>query len=277
MKESLTFAAQLYKVASPNELTAVIDGVLSSMGLDSCADVRCAGLSGGQKRRLSIAIALLKQPAVLFLDEPTSGLDSASSTAVAAEMQRVARDEGVIVVCTIHQPSTVVYSGFDQVMILSRGREAFTGRLPDAVPYFDSIGYPLPAATNPSEHFLDIVNSDFSDEDEVRGILDLWQTRKAEYTDDIGETKKGLSTCEDCGLMDEVKIVFKRQMLLVTRDPVLYIGRAAIFAVGTLVFALVYKNSREDTQSQSQNKFWCNSKFTGFFAVTRTDINSFLK
>mmetsp|Transcript_20898 Transcript_20898/g.29039 ORF Transcript_20898/g.29039 Transcript_20898/m.29039 type:complete len:395 (-) Transcript_20898:169-1353(-) len=143
-------------------------------------------------------------------------------------------------------------------MILSRGREAFTGRLPEAVSYFESIGYPLPPATNPSEHFLDIVNSDFSDEDEVRGILDKWQIRKTEYTEDIGQIKQGVSESEKCNLLVEAKIVLRRQILLVTRDPVLYIGRALIFAVGTLVFGLVYKNSRDDVQAQSQNKFWCN-------------------
>jgi ABC-type multidrug transport system ATPase subunit len=263
VRESLSFAAQLYNAAAGNDLTAVVDGVLGSMGLESCADDRCSGLSGGQKRRLSIGIALLKQPAVLFLDEPTSGLDSASSTAVAAEMQRVAQDEGVIVVCTIHQPSTKVYNGFDQVMILSRGREAFTGRLNEAVGYFESIGYPLPPATNPAEHFLDIVNSDFSDEDEVRGILDKWQTRKAEFSEDIGQIEQGISESEKCNLVKEVKIVLRRQMLLVSRDPVLYIGRALIFAVGTFVFGLVYKNSRDDVQAQSQNKFWCNVWFIG--------------
>lgn len=68
-------------------------------------------------------------------------------------------DERLIIVCTIHQPSTKVYNGFDEVMILSKGREAFTGDVHDAIPYFNDIGSPCPANTNPAEFFLDLVNS----------------------------------------------------------------------------------------------------------------------
>lgn len=75
------------------------------------------------------------------------------------EIVRVAKDERLIIVCTIHQPSTKVYNGFDKVMILSKGREAFAGDVTDAIPYFDSIGSPCPANTNPAEFFLDLVNA----------------------------------------------------------------------------------------------------------------------
>ena len=85
----------------------------------------------------------------LFTDEPTSGLDAAAAEKIMQEIVSVARSENLIVMCTIHQPSTKVYNGFDQVMILSKGREAFTGDVKDAAPYFDSIGYPLPVQTNP--------------------------------------------------------------------------------------------------------------------------------
>ena len=101
--------------------------MISKMGLDTCAHTRAARLSGGQKRRLSLAIARLKHPTLLFLDEPTSGLDAAAASNIMKEIIRVAREERLIILCTIHQPSTKVYDGFDQVMILSQGREAFAG------------------------------------------------------------------------------------------------------------------------------------------------------
>ena len=74
--ETLRYAAELYDVAASDEIDGVVDSVITKMGLASCVDTRNASLSGGQRRRLSIGIALLKQPTLLFLDEPTSGLVS---------------------------------------------------------------------------------------------------------------------------------------------------------------------------------------------------------
>lgn len=67
------------------------------------------------------------------------------------EIVRVAKEERLIICCSIHQPSTKVYNGFDQLMILSRGREAFRGDLKDAPHYFESIGCPVPDQMNPAE------------------------------------------------------------------------------------------------------------------------------
>ena len=66
------------------------------------------GLSGGQKKRLSIAMELVNQPSVLFLDEPTSGLDSRTAGSVVAAVRKVAREHGLTVVTTIHQPPAEV-------------------------------------------------------------------------------------------------------------------------------------------------------------------------
>ena len=63
-------------------------------------------------------------------------------------------------------------------MILSRGREAYSGKATDAVDYFASIGYPIPAHTNPAEFFLDLVNDDFVDKAEVNKVLDQWAEKK---------------------------------------------------------------------------------------------------
>ena len=87
-----------------------------------------AGLSGGQKRRLSLAVALLSNPLVLFLDEPTSGLDAAAAASIMRFLKELAVAANIAIVCTIHQPSSAVYNGFDRVMLLSGGKVAFLVR-----------------------------------------------------------------------------------------------------------------------------------------------------
>ena len=122
--------------------------MLTKMGLLSCAETKCGnqfvkGLSGGQKRRLSLAIALLKKPAVIFLDEPTSGLDAAASAGVMKFVTDIAAKEKLIILCTIHQPSAKVFHGFDQVMLLSAGKVAYCGKASLAEKYFEGIGHKM--------------------------------------------------------------------------------------------------------------------------------------
>jgi ABC-type multidrug transport system ATPase subunit len=73
------------------------------------------GLSGGERRRLSIAAGILAAPAVLFVDEPTSGLDSFAALSIMAQLQRIAGDPGRVVICTIHQPRSAIWEMVDRV------------------------------------------------------------------------------------------------------------------------------------------------------------------
>ncbi|KAL7574130.1 hypothetical protein ACA910_014815 [Epithemia clementina (nom. ined.)] len=263
-RETLKYAAQLYGVVAKSEEDALVDEIISKMGLMVCADTANARLSGGQRRRLSIGLALVKQPRVLFLDEPTSGLDAASAMNIMQEIVRVAKEERIITVCTIHQPSTKVYNNFDQVMIMSRGRIAYVGEKNDAVPYFDSIGHSLPHNTNPAEFFLDLVNSDFSDEAAVAGILDMWeekgeggvQSSHHSTGKGVDNDQEGVVNLEKKAMAPEILILFRRHFTLIVRDPILYIGRCLVFFVSCLIFSLVYLKARKDDQDQVQNKFW---------------------
>ena len=182
-EETVSYAAQLYLGKDGAGVRDVVDTVIRKMGLESCRSTKVGnpfiqGLSGGQKRRLSIALALIKQPTLMFLDEPTSGLDAAAAANIMREITTLAQEENLCIVATIHQPSSKVYQRFDQVMILSGGREAFCGKVGDTKPYFEKLGYPLVDDTNPAEFFLDLVNDDFVDQAEVDKILDVWEAAK---------------------------------------------------------------------------------------------------
>jgi ABC-type multidrug transport system ATPase subunit len=101
------------------------------MGLQDCADRMVGnwhlrGISGGEKKRLSIAIEILTRPHLLFLDEPTSGLDSASAFFVIQTLRNIARD-GRTIISSIHQPSSEVFALFDDLFLLSGGETVYFG------------------------------------------------------------------------------------------------------------------------------------------------------
>jgi len=183
------------------------------------------------------------------------------------EIVRVAKDEHLVVICTIHQPSTKVYNGFDQVMILSKGREAFSGNVKDAAPYFEKIGQTVPPSTNPAEHFLDVVNSDFSSDEQVDRILNTWEELRPEaghsshhkkgFGDDA-EGQLGVTDVKRAPLRKEAAIMFRRSALLILRDPILYTGRCIVFLVANTIFSLVYLKARKYDQDQALNKMWIN-------------------
>lgn len=268
-REALQYAAELYHVAAPSDIPQRVDDIIEKMGLNVCSETKCARLSGGQQRRLSIGMALLKQPKVLILDEPTSGLDAASAENIMLEIVRVAKAEKLIIMCSIHQPSSKVYNGFDQLMILSRGREAFSGDLKAAPGYFESIGCPVPSKMNPAEHYLDLVNADFSSEEEVTRLLDCWEERNPEMTASVSvhggdeDEPEGVTGGRHRSFMAEVRIMFRRHGALIARDPVLYLGRCLMILVSNLIFAFVYWNAREYDQSQAVNKHFLNTWLAG--------------
>ncbi|KAJ6316635.1 hypothetical protein OIU78_019839 [Salix suchowensis] len=167
VKETLTYSAHLRlpNTMTKEEITSVIENTIMNMGLQDCAENKVGnwhlrGLSGGEKRRLSISLEILTQPSVMFLDEPTTGLDSASALFVIQALKNIALD-GRIVVCSIHQPSSYIFDLFDDLCLLSSGETIYFGEAKLAVKFFAEAGFPCPTRRNPSDHFLRCINSDF--------------------------------------------------------------------------------------------------------------------
>ncbi|KAG2567593.1 ABC transporter G family member 11-like isoform X1 [Panicum virgatum] len=164
---------------------ALVEGTIIEMGLQDCADTvignwHLRGVSGGEKRRVSIALELLMRPRLLFLDEPTSGLDSSSAFFVTQTLRGLARD-GRTVIASIHQPSSEVFELFDMLFLLSSGKTVYFGQASQACEFFASAGFPCPPLRNPSDHFLRCVNSDF---DKVKATLKGSMKARIERSDD---------------------------------------------------------------------------------------------
>ncbi|KAF0913788.1 hypothetical protein E2562_024876 [Oryza meyeriana var. granulata] len=168
VREAVHYSAQLQL---PSGMTAAAkreraEETLREMGLEGAADTRIGGwahrgISGGQRRRVSICMEILTRPALLFLDEPTSGLDSAASYHVVSRIARMARREGMTVVAAVHQPSTEVFGLFHGLCLLAYGNTVFFGPATDTNQFFAQSGFPCPSLMNPCDHFLRTINKDF--------------------------------------------------------------------------------------------------------------------
>ncbi|RLM84561.1 ABC transporter G family member 11 [Panicum miliaceum] len=176
VREAVHYSAQLQLPAAMPAAAKRerAEETLREMGLEGAADTRIGGwmhkgISGGQRRRVSICMEILTRPALLFLDEPTSGLDSAASYHVVGRIARLARREGMTVVAAVHQPSSEVYGLFAGLCLLAYGRTVFFGPAAETSQFFALSGFPCPSLMNPSDHFLRTINKDF-DKDIEEGM-----------------------------------------------------------------------------------------------------------
>ncbi|CAG2114057.1 unnamed protein product [Medioppia subpectinata] len=165
-----------------------VNQVLQELGLVKCADTKIGapdgekGISGGEKKRLAVASELLTNPSILFLDEPTSGLDSFMAYNI-VEVLRDMAQTGRTIVCTIHQPSSEVFSLFNQLLLMADGRVAYLGKSENAIEYFSSLGLNCPNNYNPSDFYIKQLSVIPGKEVESKQKLNVCQKTKIEICD----------------------------------------------------------------------------------------------
>ncbi|XP_015057947.1 ABC transporter G family member 11-like [Solanum pennellii] len=176
VKETICYSAQLQlpQSMSLERKKERAEETIKEMGLQEAMNTRIGGwslkgLSGGQKRRVSICIEILTRPKLLFLDEPTSGLDSAASYHVMNRIIKIAQQDMRTIVASIHQPSSEVFELFDNLCLLSYGKTIYFGSTSKANEFFAVNGFPCPYMRNPSDHYLRTINKDFDDIEEGLG------------------------------------------------------------------------------------------------------------
>ncbi|MEZ5012631.1 MAG: ATP-binding cassette domain-containing protein, partial [Bacteroidales bacterium] len=143
--ENLYYAACLcFRDKSKAEITGLVDHTLQTLGLYEKRDLKVGTplnkvISGGQRKRLNIALELIREPSVLFLDEPTSGLSSRDSENV-IDLLRELTFKGKLVITVIHQPSSEIFKMFDRILILDQGGELiYSGNPIEALIYFKTL------------------------------------------------------------------------------------------------------------------------------------------
>ncbi|XP_058466216.1 ATP-binding cassette subfamily G member 4 isoform X2 [Malaya genurostris] len=151
-------ACQL-KIKGKSDYNETITTVLSDLNLNHRRNVTADRLSGGERKRLSIALEMVANPSIFFLDEPTSGLDEVT----AATCVRLFRDlakQGRTVVCTIHQPSASIFALFDHIYVIARGQCVFQGSPKAVVPFLSHMQIECPRHYNPADFIIEICDSE---------------------------------------------------------------------------------------------------------------------
>ena len=146
------------------ERDGAVSECLSVLGIDGIKDELIGdehrrGISGGQKRRLTLARGLVGGSQIVFADEPTSGLSSTDAETVVRAMRVASLRLGVVFVTVIHQPREEVAKLFDRLLLLTScpGRMVYNGPFDQAAAYFAKAGHPVPQRCNPADYYLDII------------------------------------------------------------------------------------------------------------------------
>ncbi|CAK4617831.1 unnamed protein product [Aphanomyces euteiches] len=254
VKEHLMYQAELRmgKTFNAVEREARVDYVIDELGLTKCrdsqiggvADVR--GLSGGERKRLSFATEILTNPSLLFVDEPTSGLDSFMAESVVLQLQKLAR-EGRTVIATIHQPSSELYTLFDQLYLLSGGQTVYNGKASEAVDYFAALGHQCPTYMNPTDYFMRqiIVLDPHSDAaTRVDGLVKAWKSHNSAvvesgFTLELPDDSKTYESSH-LGVCGQLSLLCKRNVTRLVRDTLGFKARVGQTLFIALIVGLIY-------------------------------------
>lgn len=170
VREALTFSALLRQPTkySRQEKLDYVNTVIGLLDMEEYADavigVPGEGLNVEQRKRLTIGVELAARPQLLlFLDEPTSGLDSQTSWSICNLMEKLTQN-GQAILCTIHQPSAMLFQRFDRLLLLSKGKTIYFGDIgknaDTLVRYFTRNGaHQLPIGKNPAEYMLEVIGT----------------------------------------------------------------------------------------------------------------------
>ncbi|EFA02729.1 Protein white-like Protein [Tribolium castaneum] len=260
--ENMQIAADLKlgPEVSQREKTETIEEILKWLGLSKTMNTKAAGLSGGQKKRLSIALELINNPTVMFLDEPTTGLDSSSCSQCIKLLKDLAR-QGRTIVCTIHQPSASLFQLFDQVYVLAAGRCLYQGSTTNLVPFLNDVKYPCPQYHNPADFVIELACEEYGPEIIDTMVATTENGSSVAYFDKevvptlkrpiAGGNSAKTSSDDESGLQatssyNQLKVLLRRGYIKTKRDQTLTYMRLMVNASVGLMLGTLYWQAGSD-------------------------------
>ncbi|XP_045171648.2 uncharacterized protein LOC123533818 isoform X2 [Mercenaria mercenaria] len=150
-----------------------VDEIINMLDIRKCVntiigDMFERGLSGGEKKRVSIACELLTDPDILLIDEPTSGLDSSTALTLIKQMKTFAAQYNKTIIVSVHQPSSQIYHTFDSLLLMASGKVVyFGGAQEEPLEFFEQVGLNCGEMYNPADFFLEVLTVDQAKIDEI--------------------------------------------------------------------------------------------------------------
>ncbi|GAB2226646.1 hypothetical protein Drorol1_Dr00022461 [Drosera rotundifolia] len=271
VRETLSLAAelQLPQISSMESRDEYVNSLLFKLGLVSCADsvvgdAKVRGISGGEKKRLSLACELIASPSVIFADEPTTGLDAFQAEKVMETLRQLAED-GHTVICSIHQPRSSIYYKFDDIILLSKGSLVYAGPAKDEpLVYFAKFGYLCPDHVNPAEFLADLISVDYTSTDSVYssqkridGLVESFSKLNENLlyaSRPLSSTKKQISIAKrKGGWWKQFRLLLKRAWMQASRDGPANKVRTSMSIASAIIFGSVFwRMGRSQTSIQDR-------------------------
>ncbi|EGI62032.1 PREDICTED: ATP-binding cassette sub-family G member 4 [Acromyrmex echinatior] len=260
--ENMRVAADLKLPSSTpkHKKEMIIEDILTTLGLYEHMNTRSGRLSGGQKKRLSIALELVNNPTVMFLDEPTTGLDSSSCMQVVNLLKILAR-QGRTIICTIHQPSASLFQLFDQVYVLTNGDCLYQGATSKLLPYLENMKLPCPMYHNPADYIIELACGEYGYDKINTLIMGSQNGRNLQWFDnpEVLKDAKSLraehplknevndnSGLHATNLVHQIKILLRRGFIMCKRDMTLTHLRVVVNIVVGIMLGTVFLRSGAD-------------------------------
>ncbi|XP_076227054.1 ATP-binding cassette sub-family G member 1 isoform X2 [Nomia melanderi] len=261
-----TMDLKLGNVSGETKLAA-IEEILEVLRLKRARNTVTENLSGGERKRLSIALELTNNPPVIFLDEPTTGLDEISALQCVDMLKQVAQ-LGRTVICSLHTPSATMFSRFDHIYVIAEGQCVYRSTVDDLVPFLQQVGIECPKHYNPADFMIEVSAGEYGTEwigrlmsfvDTELPIVPIspWSKEKEQFA------KETISV----PWLDQFVILSKRMLLQLYRNRSYVYMKLSIHVFLGLVIGALFQNVGNDGTKSLFNFGFCFASLMIFLYV----------